>query len=205
MKKNIIIAGVALMGLLAACSGNKSASSADTDSAFISAAEEKEDSILSDVPQLTDKGIGAVRVGMSLDSLPQGIDGLYDRTETDDTPDAHMISCYLGGELMFNIYDFGENKVDVISVLSPRIDCGGIHIGDAMQGLIALGGVTTEYAALDESGEWYWRYKGLWITPDPAKCTPALIEALSDGKNPPSASLFPDPLPIAAISTGLTF
>lgn len=203
--RKIFYAAFAL--LLAACSSNNKQTTGDTDSAFIQEAEAAADSV--SLPVLTEQGLGDIRIGMSLDSLPQGVVNLYDRIVEDSTPDARVLNCIMGEETMFTIYNFGENKVDMISLTTPAIgvqgDNGLIHCGDTMESLLQQKGVTTEWVSMDDSGMWYWRYNGLWITPDPAGCPQPLIEAMGNRRTPPSASLIPADLKIAAIATGLPF
>lgn len=208
MRKTLLIAA-GILPLLASCSGNKQKDTvaADTDSAFIQEAEAAIDSIA--MPMLTEQGLGAIRIGMPLDSVPEGIDNLYDRIVSDGTPDAMVYSFYMGTEPMFDIYTFDEKSVDMISLNSPtigaRADKGVLHIGDPMSSLLSQPGITTEYAAMDDSGLWYWKDAGLWYSPDPEKCSPKLIEAMSERRTPPAASLIPADLTIGFIATGLPF
>lgn len=193
--------------LLAGCSGNKQKASGDSDSAFIEEAELAADSVT--IPDLTAKGLGPLTVGMSLDSIPEGVAGLYDIIDSDGTPDALVYTFMLGDQQMFEAFTFDGKTLDMISIDSPEIPVsvsgGTLHLGDPMVNLLKLRGVTTEYVTADDSGQWYWRYEGLWFYPDPAKCSEKLIEALGNNHNPPSASLVPDDLPIGFIATGLPF
>jgi len=197
-----------LIPLLAACSGNKKASTdTDTDSAFIQQAEEAVDSI--QIPSLTAQGLGDIRVGMSVDSIPQGIVNLYDNVSTEETPDATALVFSMGDEQMFTVFDMGGGKVDVIQLISPKIGVktpdGALHIGDPMTDLIKLSGVTTEFQSMDDTGMWYWRYQGLFFTPTLSNQDQSLVDALSNRRTPPSASLITPSVTIESIATGLPF
>lgn len=207
MKKTLITFTL-LVPLMAACSGNKAYNGNDSDSTIISEAEAALDSIDSmPLPALTAQGLGPVRIGMPIDSLPEGVDNLYDHFETDDEFDSSIITFSLQGETMFTVNNFGEGKVDVIALASDKLgfktNAGMIHLGDPMVKMFKADGVTTEFVSMDDSGEWYWRCNELWICPDPEQCSPELAEALGRRTNPPAASLVGDNVTIGYIGTGL--
>ena len=209
MKKTLVIIA-ALLPMLAACTGNKAYKGADSDSALIQEAQADLDSIDAiPLPDLTAQGLGPVRVGMPIDSLPEGIENLYDQVEMDDTPDAVALTFMLQTQPMFTVYNFGDGKVDVIALESDKLgfrtDKGTVHLGDPLRTLFDLKGVSTEFASIDESGQWYWRYNDLWICPDPANCSPGLGQALSNRNNPPAAALVDSTVTIGYIATGLPF
>lgn len=209
MKKTFITLA-ALLPLLAACTGNKAYKGADSDSAVIQEAQADLDSIDAiPLPDLTEQGLGPVRVGMPIDSLPEGVENLYDQVQMDDTPDAVALTFLLQDKPMFTVYNFGDGNVDVISLESDRLgfrtDNGTVRLGDPLRMLLDVKGVSTDFASADDSGEWYWRCDGLWIGPDPAKCTPELIRALSSRNNPPVAALVDSSVSIGYIATGLPF
>lgn len=209
MKTTLIIL-TALLPLLGACSGHKAYRGSDSDSALVAEARNDIDSIDSEpMPVLTPEGLGQIRVGMPIDSLPEGVENLFDQVEMDETPDATVLAFSLQGDPMFSIYNFGDGTVDVISLNSTLLgfntDNGVIHLGDPLVSLLNVRGVSTDFASMDDSGMWYWKYNGLWISPDPAQCRPALINALSDRNNPPASALVDSTVSIGYIATGLPF
>lgn len=209
MKKTLLILTL-LLPLLGACSGNKAYRGSDSDSAVVAQAQADLDSIDSiPLPLLTAQGLGQIRVGMPIDSLPEGVENLYDQMQMDETPDATVLSFTLQGAPMFSVYNFGDGNVDMISLDSTLLgfntEKGVIHLGDPLASLLEVRGVSTDYASMDDAGMWYWKYNSLWISPDPAQCTPGLIKALSDRNNPPSTALVDSTVSIGFIATGLPF
>lgn len=207
MKKTILTL-ILLIPLVASCSVNKAYKGADSDSSIVSEAVADLDSIDAiPLPTLTAEGLGQIKIGMPIDSLPEGIENLYDHVQEEDTPDASVLTFTLHRTPMFSIYNFGDGKVDVITLnsreLGFRTPEGIIHMGDPMEKVFQTKGVSTEYASADDNGQWYWRYEGLWICPDPAQCSPELAEALSSRNNPPSASLVSGTVTVGYIATGL--
>lgn len=210
IKNFLIVAGAAL--LLASCSSRQKDSAsvgADTDSAFIQEAEAKADSIDAVLPFLTPDSLGPVKTGMKVSDLPQGVPGLYDNVSMDNNGDGgHVYTFMMGTEAMFDVYDFGEGTVDVISLQSPRLGVntpdGILSTGMPMKKLLAQKGVTTDFVSLDDEGVWYWRYQGLWFYPSLDTPDQALDQALSNRNTPPAAAIVAD-APIGYIATGSPF
>ena len=199
MKKSaFIIAAVAFT--LVGCSGNKKAAqpAADTDSAFIQEAEAAIDSI--QTPTLTAQGIGDVRIGMALDSVPQGQINLYDNIVADDSGEFKALNFRL---------DYDDGKVDMISLYTSGVGVAvpndTLRIGDPFTKLLKQSGVTTEFVSMDDTGVWYWRYKDLWFWPAEEGMSQALSNAMSERKNPPSAAMIGDRVKIGYIGTGVPF
>lgn len=208
MKKSaFIIAAAALT--LAGCSGNKKAAqpAADTDSAFIREAEAAIDSI--QTPTLTAQGIGDVRIGMALDSVPQGQINLYDNIVTDDSGEFKALSFRLGDKDMFTVTDYDDGKVDMISLYTSGVGVAvpndTLRIGDSFTKLLKQSGVTTEFVSMDDTGVWYWRYRDLWFWPAEEGMSQELSNAMSERRNPPSASMIGDRVKIGYIGTGVPF
>ena len=114
----------------------------------------------------------------------------------------------MGSEAMFDVYDFGEGTVDVISLQSPRLGVntpdGILSKGMHMKKLLAQKGVTTDFVSLDDEGVWYWRYQGLWFYPSLDTPDQALDQALSNRNTPPPAAIVAD-ASIGFIATGSPF
>lgn len=207
MKKPTIFIVAAL--ILAGCSGNKKAAqpAADTDSAFIREAEAAIDSI--QTPTLTAQGIGDVRIGMALDSVPQGQISLYDNIVTDDSGEFKALNFRLGDKDMFTVTDYDDGKVDMISLYTSGVGVAvpndTLRIGDPFTKLLKQSGVTTEFVSMDDMGVWYWRYKGLWFWPAEEGMSQALNNAMSERRNPPSAAMIGDRVKIGYIGTGVPF
>ena len=208
MKKSaFIIAAAALT--LAGCSGNKKAAqpAADTDSAFIQEAEAAIDSI--QTPTLTAQGIGDVRIGMALDSVPQGQINLYDNIVADDSGEFKALNFRLGDKDMFTVTDYDDGKVDMISLYTSGVGVAvpndTLRIGDPFTILLKQSGVTTEFVSMDDMGVWYWRYRDLWFWPAEEGMSQELSNAMSERRNPPSAAMIGDGVKIGYIGTGVPF
>lgn len=196
--------------VLTGCSSHSSKPVSDTDSVLIEA-EEAIDSIDNNLPVLTSEGLGTIKIGMSLDSLPDGIAGLYDIVVRDATPDAETYTCMEGDEVIFTIYDFGSGQVDMISVQSPKIKAGcstasnPICMGESFRNVLKISGVETEWVSSDDGGQWYWKADGLWMLPTVNRNTQSLSAAMCDSSIPPSAALITDDIRIDYLATGLPY
>lgn len=208
MKKSAFIIAAAALTLVG-CSGNKKTArtTADTDSAFIQEAEAVIDSI--QTPTLTAQGIGDVRIGMALDSVPQGQINLYDNIVADDSGEFKALNFRLGDKDMFTVTDYDDGKVDMISLYTSEVGVAvpndTLRIGDSFTKLLKQSGVTTEFVSMDDMGVWYWRYKDLWFWPAEEGMSQELNNAMSERRNPPSAAMIGDKVKIGYIGTGVPF
>lgn len=208
MKKSAFIIAAAALTLVG-CSGNKKTArtTADTDSAFIQEAEAAIDSI--QTPTLTAQGIGDVRIGMALDSVPQGQINLYDNIVADDSGEFKALNFRLGDKDMFTVTDYDDGKVDMISLYTSEVGVAvpndTLRIGDSFTKLLKQSGVTTEFVSMDDMGVWYWRYKDLWFWPAEEGMSQELNNAMSERRNPPSAAMIGDKVKIGYIGTGVPF
>lgn len=208
MKKSAFIIAAAALTLVG-CSGNKKTArtTADTDSAFIQEAEAAIDSI--QTPTLTAQGIGDVRIGMALDSVPQGQINLYDNIVADDSGEFKALNFRLGDKDMFTVTDYDDGKVDMISLYTSEVGVAvpndTLRIGDSFNKLLKQSGVTTEFVSMDDIGVWYWRYKDLWFWPAEEGMSQELNNAMSERRNPPSAAMIGDKVKIGYIGTGVPF
>lgn len=205
--KFILVSALALV--MTACGGNKNASgeSAKSDSA---------ETLPMESPvagptdyYLTADSIGPVRVGASISDLPAAVPNLYDMMLTTETPDAMAYTFMLADIPQFTIYDFMEGKADVIALegnaRSIQTPDGELRVGDAFSKVLALPGVVSEFQSMDDMGIWYWKWNGLYFGVDETGISESLGNALSDGKLPPRAALFPESVKIGYIATGLPF
>lgn len=202
---------IILLAVSCGHSGDKrSASQGDTDSSIIEEAEPKADSIMDELPVLTADSLGPIRIGMTIAELKPEVPGLYDNIVADNGGEGgcHVYSFYMGAEYMFDVFDFGNGTVDVISLQSKRLGVetpdGLLSMGMPMKKLLALKGYSTEFLSLDDEGVWYWRYNGLWFYPALNTPNQALDKALSNRNSPPSAAVAGD-TPIGYIATGSPF
>lgn len=205
--KHLLLAAMALT--LAACGGNKEAStsSAASDSAETASMESP---VAGPVNYyLTADSIGPVHVGDEISNLPAAVANLYDMMVTTETPDAMAYTMMLADIPQFTIYDFMEGKVDVIALegnaRSISTPDGELRVGDEFAKVLALPGVQSEFQSMDDMGIWYWKWQGLYFGVDETNIPEALGNALSEGKRPPRAAEFPASVKIGYIATGLPF
>lgn len=232
MKKRYLACCAALALLAAAnlssCGGKKTAASAD--SSLPDSSEQT--ALLPDSIDtgfyLTADSIGPVHVGMALSDIPERCPDLYDTQVPAETPDATAITFLRDMDPVFTIYDFMEGKVDVIVLESPAIgvkipveqnqesgeeaaapaDNGGnpglLCMGDSFEKVLALPGVRSEWAGMDETGMWYWTWNGIWIGVDESDVSDELAQALVTQRHPPRAAMLKTAR-VGYLATGLPF
>lgn len=232
MKKRYLACCAALTllaaGTLSSCGGKKTA--AVTDSSRPDSSEET--ALLPDSIDtgfyLSADSIGPVHVGMALSDIPDRCPDLYDTQVPAETPDATAITFLRGMDPIFTIYDFMEGKVDVIVLESPAVgvkipvepaqeggeanaeaaDAGGqpglLCLGDSFEKVLALPGVRSEWAGMDETGMWYWTWNGIWIGVDESDISDQLAQALVTQRHPPRAALLKTAR-VGYLATGLPF
>lgn len=188
-------------------SGSKVAEGADSDSAITAQMETQVPS--EEVYLLTPDSIGPVKVGADMASLPSAVINLYDVVVPSETPDAVAYTFLLGTVPQFTVYDFMDGKVDVITLEGDsRAVCtpdGELRVGDPFSKVLALKGVESKWASLDDSGIWYWEWNGLYFLVDEMEISEELATALGDDKRPPRAAIFSDTVKIGYIGTGLPY
>lgn len=195
-------------GILSSCGGKKTDSNADSirpDST--GQAELLPDSIDSGY-YLTADSIGPVHVGMALSDIPDRCPDLYDAQVPAETPDATAVTFLRNMDPIFTVYDFMEGKVDVIVLESPAIgvktQSGLLCMGDSFEKVLALPGVRSEWAGMDETGMWYWTWNGIWIGVDESNISDELAQALVTQRHPPRAALLKTAR-VGYLATGLPF
>ena len=195
--------------MLASCGGKKgsSATGADSDSAITA---EMESPVAGPTQfYLTADSIGPIHVGESISDLPVAVANLYDHMITADTPDAMAYTFLLADIPQFTIYDFMEGKADVIALegdaRAVSVPDGELRVGDPFTKVLALKGVGSEWAGMDDNGIWFWKWNGLYFGVDETDMAETLGDALTDGNRPPRASMFTPDVRIGYIATGLPF
>ncbi|MDE5878059.1 MAG: hypothetical protein K2H47_11255 [Muribaculaceae bacterium] len=210
----VIAAGSALLCMCGHKDGG-TVSNTDSDTTVIKPATE--DTVVrrtgSRLPILTSDSLGAVRIGMAIDSLPPVHEAFYDSI-------GQIIECEYKeyvfsrrGEPMFAVIDFGEGKVDLITLMSPEIGVVAgtteLHIGDTFDKLLAQRATQAEWAGYDAVGRWTWTNGGVWYMPDEnlgnSEAAQKLLKHLYDSMAAPDPEDFPDHVTIGYIGTGLPF
>ncbi len=202
----VLIGGIINTG----CTSKNKQKMADSDTCMMPEPIAAVDTVMEEYPMLSAEGISfrndRILIGQSLDSLPAAIPGLYDRLRRDATPEAEEVLASLGSESMFTIYSLDSGLVDVIMLISPDIKAqGGFYIGMPFRDFIKTKGITTEWASLEDEGQWYWRADGLWILPRIEAEDTKLSSMLMDHRMPPQGAEIPADAVIEFISTGLPF
>lgn len=217
MKSLIVAAAAALLAISASCSSSgRKTPDRDSDTTSIPIQSPMQDSIQDSMPTLTPEGliyplpadtVNNIHIGMALDSLSSSVPGLYNRMVRDASEDAEIISCFSGTEKIFEIYSFDSGIVDMISLTSPVIKAvGSLRIGMPVAEMLRLSSrVSTEWASLDDIGQWYWHVNGLWILPDMGNLPDNIRASINDRRVPPSLSALPEDTKISYIATGLPF
>lgn len=207
MKKYALWAVCAL--IMTACGGKKQpVSSSENDTA----SEEEIVEVVEPVHQtsyLTKDSIGPIAVGMNMYRLPDSIDGLYSHREQGASMDAVTMTFSDSNGEQFVAYDFGEGNIDLINVVGNDVHVkspnGDLGIGTSFRQVLALPGVTTEWASHDTGGMWYWCWEGLWFAPSQDGLTAPLVGRLYHSEEAPEDGDFDENVRIGFIGTGLPF
>ena len=203
--------------LIVSCKGKRdiqTAGSDDTSALLEEPLQELTDTIIdeaeSSYPIITSEGIGPIAIGMSVNDIPNMVDGLYLQKEPGSTPDAVTVSFYDENGESFIAYDFGEALIDVIIVSGENIKVetpeGAIGIGSPFYDIAHQPDAEPEWVDTDDIGTWYWRWNGLWFGVAPESLSSSLATKLYNHKASPSAVDFKDSkTKIGFIGTGLPF
>lgn len=192
---------------MAACGGNGGGNSADSDSAAVDSIA---DSIAA-IPRfyLTADSLGPVHVGMKTDSLPEQVEYLYSDMRISTSPDATVNVFDDEGSTRFVTYDFGESRIDVISlsdsVVAVKAPRGDIRMGEEFAKVFELPGVKAEWSGYDSEGMWYWVWEGLWFAPVQEGLDPVLSSRLYNSHQAPTQADFSGNETIGYIATGLSY
>lgn len=190
--------------LFVSCSGKQDKQAqADSDTAVIAVA----DTVQVVEYMLTASGVGPVVTGMSVDSIPGSVAGLYDSFSIQPMPegcDAYFFTS--DGANVFVGRDFGQKRVDVISLESPVLEASAdgmmVRVGDYAADIIGSPGVRAELIDGEFSSFWVWRAGDLWIMVDEGSCGQE-GHRLYDPREAPSGRDLGDGAVIGYVGTGL--
>lgn len=213
-----LVAGVTGLGLLCMCGRNEKRTTAEANNDTATVRTEIKTDVEkrgeSELPVLTADSLGAVRVGMAIDSLPPVCEAFYDSISRIISESEYAEYVFTRrGETMFAVMDFGNGKVDLITLLSPEIGVvagtAELHIGDTFDRLLSQRATQAEWAGYDAVGRWTWTNGGVWYMPDEnlgnSEAARNLLKQLYDSMSAPDPEDFPDNVTIGYIGTGLPF
>ena len=209
MKTTSILLSAISAALLAACSGNSKTSDGDSDS-LSSPSWEIADSVAPrQIAYLTKDSIGQIKIGQSVNEIPDSLPGLYSKKINGASEDAVTITFADSEGEKFIAYDFGEGVIDVINVIGSDVKVtaprGEFGLGDKFAKVLELPGVTTEWSGYDGNGSWYWVWEGLWFAPSQETLTETLSRRLYNYDSAPTPADFSDDVTVGFIGTGLPF
>ena len=125
------------------------------------------------------------------------------------SPDCLEFMFVDGDRESFAAYDFGEGKVDVIclfdSVVGVQAPRGEFRLGSPFSKVLELPGVKAEWCSMDDEGQWYWTWEGLWIGVGQDGLAPALSARLYNSAQAPTGKDFTGSETIGFIGTGLPY
>lgn len=180
---------------------------ADSAAAISSADQSGEESYF----YLTSEGIGPVRIGDKVNSLPASVEGLYTDIARSNDSQGMEYAFRTNRGISFIAHDYLEGTIDLIILESDDVkvksENGSFGLGDSFDNVLALPGLTTEWYSREDNGHglWYWKSDGLWFTVDQEKLTPALQMKLYSSDHAPEASDFDQSVKIGYIATGVPF
>ncbi len=202
------------LAMLSACGGGKDAGKG-TDTDTVTQAEAVAEAAEAPSFMLTSDALGPVRVGESLDALPDSVPGLYDSVTNQPGYDCEtriFSRTAPDGTIFypFTVLDFGEGKVDVILLNDDQCgvstpDGGVITLSSPFADVLSLPGVESRWQQLDGSGLWFWTWEGLWFQPSLENPGDEVGAKLYDSRRAPRAEDFPSTVTIGYIATGLPF
>lgn len=204
--KKIVVSALCTL-LLTAC-GGKGGTAVDSDSVNVADMATPEETVVR-VAYITKDSIGDIHIGMSLNEIPDSVAGLYSRKVAGASQDAVTVSFFSGDDERFIAYDFGENQIDVLNLISPDVKVkaprGEFGLGDKFSKVLELPGVKEEWSGYDDSGMWYWTWEGLWFAPSQENLPAVLARRLYHSGDEPTRADFTDEVTIGFIGTGLPF
>lgn len=194
--------------LSGSCSNNGKGKPEDSSAADTMVAAGTEQEIVSSDIVLTPEGIGPIRIGMSPDSIPERVPGVYDSVVAEEGYESNSYLFLDEGRAIFTAYEFTPGSIDVIGAESPRVVVVGrdgdlLRIGGEFSGVLALPGVKADWEHADSEGMWCWSWSGLWFQPDQTRLPESLAKRLYNDKEAPVADLFTPEVKIGYMGTGL--
>ena len=157
---------------------------------------------------ITSSGIGDIKIGLQVGSIPEHIEGVYDSVIPEEGYESNSYVFVRDGIPLFTAYEFTPGTIDVISVDSPVVmvkepSGGTLSLGTPFSRVLSLPGVVPQWENADGEGMWCWQWDGLWFQPDQSSLPQALGNELYNEIAPPSASSFTSDVKIGYIGTGL--
>lgn len=204
--KKLVMFAAALAGLVAC--GHKDSQKADAASDSLIEAQDSTE-IAHERYFLTKDSLGPVRIGAEWKDVPEMVEGLYTMRKEVKSPDCLEFMFVDGDRESFAAYDFGEGKVDVIclfdSVVGVQAPRGEFRLGSPFSKVLELPGVKAEWCSMDDEGQWYWTWEGLWIGVGQDGLAPALSARLYNSAQAPTGKDFTGSETIGFIGTGLPY
>ena len=208
MRKILYLPFIAII-LISSCGKKESKETENNDSISVNVSEEIEENKFEEQFYLDTTGIASIKIDMPVQSLPDSVEGLYNKITKISIPDAVTYEFSDDEGLRFIGYDFGDSRIDLISLDTPDIKVktsdGEIALGDNFSSVFSLPGLETEWIDYDDGGVWFWRWQGLWFAPTQHKLTQSLSQKLYNSDKAPVASDFNDEVKIGYIGTGIPF
>ena len=207
MKKLFYLAVMTV--LLVGCSKGNSTGNSDSDSILGEEEIMVEKDSIGPAVYITRDSIGAIKIGMPMNEIPDSVAGLYNKKTLGASQDAVTIEFSNKYGESFVAYDFGENKVDVLNLIGNYVKVkaprGDFSLGDSFRKVLELPGVKAEWAGYDDTGMWYWNWEGLWFAPSQENLPEILARRLYHSDMHPTQADFTDEVTIGFIGTGLPF
>ncbi len=205
-KLSTISTAIAMLVFAVGCSGNKS-SSEDTIRVDSNVTPQLPEETVTDA-QITGRGIGPVRLQMTITSLSPSVENLYDNIEKEGGYESNTYHFMLDGKPRFTVYEFESGLVDIISVDDSSVivnnpDGEPVRIGESFSKVFGLNGVKPQWEAADDEGIWVWNWQGLWFQPDQSTLNEVLVHKLYNQNTPPTAADFSPDVKVGYIATGL--
>ena len=211
-----VIGGAVVLAFATAvisCGGGSSDRVADSVGSAVEKADEAVD-VPSDVLMCADSVYlssgGAIPIGLDVTDIPESIDGLYDNVERDTQESIGEYHFMHGEEYIFTALDFGDGRIDLLmantfSIIAPFAGESPVGLSVPFSRILGLPGVQTEWCELDDTGMWYWTWRGLWFAPDQSHLTPSLSTSLYNEEKRPSVNDFDDSVTVGYFGTGCPF
>lgn len=207
MKKLFFLAVASLM--FYGCSKGNKNEAADSDSVAIELNDSTEAQPSGPTEYISRDSIGAIRIGMPMNEIPDSVAGLYTKKVNGASQDAVTVEFSNEWGESFVAYDFGDGKVDVLNLIGNYVKVkaprGDFSLGDSFRKVLELPGVKAEWAGYDDSGMWYWNWEGLWFAPSQENLPELLARRLYHSDMPPTQADFTDEVTVGFIGTGLPF
>lgn len=142
MKRELRLFSVLMISVLISACGSSNQKSTEAAESTVAvetkSVDAPEASKSADKIKVTKKGVGVIAFGSDAAKLPDAVEGVYDRKESeyDDFVSATMHYLYLGDKLQYMIgYD---NEIITMDVYDTNVDFGGFSVGDPVSKILKL-------------------------------------------------------------------